>query len=144
LLPEFTSPYRPDPRPLQGVHLGLHAFLAVTELRLRALRAGRFPATALRDLIDTHWRNLFALETILRHEELSNGGRHYYGTISHRLEEQDVEIRERLTRAANGPCATSLRADFWAERIGHRMANIGIEFGSQSPMSLWAQFSQPR
>jgi HEXXH motif-containing protein len=38
--PLFTSPVRPDPRPLHGVLLAVHAFLPVAELYGRMIEAG--------------------------------------------------------------------------------------------------------
>lgn len=65
----FISPYRSDPRPLRGLQVGLHAFLAVNELRLRALE--RLAAEDLLWLlIKTHRLNLFAFRTLHEHEEL--------------------------------------------------------------------------
>jgi HEXXH motif-containing protein len=132
----YTSPYRPDPRPLQGLHLGLHAFAAVTEFRLRALELGNKTPFTLRDLVDTHLRNLYALESILAHEELSSQGLRYYNDIAGRLSEQDGRIAAYLAEAGQVIGAESLRRAFIGERGGHQTLNAAIEFGAQNPINL--------
>jgi HEXXH motif-containing protein len=135
---EYTSPYRPDPRPLQGVHLGLHAFVAVIEFRLRALDLDHAPFS-LRDLVDTHWRNLYACATILAHEELSAKGRRYYCDIARRLIEQDGQIRNCCAQVGQDVGADALRQAFVLEHGGHRTRNAAIAFGTQEPLDLLAQ-----
>jgi HEXXH motif-containing protein len=136
---DYTSPYRPDPRPLQGLHLGLHAFVAVIEFRLRALDLNHYAPFSLQDLVDTHWRNLYACETILTHEELSADGRRYYGDIAQRLIEQDARIRNCCSRAEQGVGADALRRAFAMEHDGHRTRNAAIAFGTQGPLELLAR-----
>ena len=94
----FASPYRPDLRPLAGVHLGLHAFVAVTEFRLRVLERPELGRVGAATLLDTHYRNVFALRTVARHETLSAAGRRYYGEIAAVLARQ-----HRLVQATAGP-----------------------------------------
>src|SRR6266513_2334387 len=75
---KFISPYRPDLRPIAGIHLGLHAFVAVTEFGLRAIKEPTLGHVGLNWLYDTHLRNLFAFHTIANHERLSGEGKSYY------------------------------------------------------------------
>lgn len=136
---DYTSPYRSDPRPLQGVHLGLHAFVAVTELRLRTLDLGLQAPFSMRDLVDTHLRNLYACATVLAHEKISAEGRRYYRDIAERLSEQDRRIRNCLAPAGQNVDAEALRSTFITERWAHRTLNAAIEFGAQQPVDLLAR-----
>jgi HEXXH motif-containing protein len=77
----FASPYRPDPRPLRGLHLGLHAFLAVNELRLRAAARGTDAPRRLRDAARSHDLNLDAHRTLARHERFSPAGERYWDEV---------------------------------------------------------------
>lgn len=79
--PSFISPYRADPRPLSGLHLGLHAFLAVNELRLRARRWTGCDDHAIGKLLETHRRNVFAFRTLMAHERFSVEGEVFYAKI---------------------------------------------------------------
>jgi HEXXH motif-containing protein len=85
----FASPYRADPRPLSGLHLGLHAFVAVNELRRRRLDAGVGPdaRALLKRLIASHCGNLLAYRTTLHHSGTSSAGRHYFKAIRDLLDE---------------------------------------------------------
>jgi hypothetical protein len=69
----FISPYRTDPRPLAGLFLGVHAFVAVNELRLRAIAKGLWSAARAPQLLHTHRQNLFTFRTISTHDALSSG-----------------------------------------------------------------------
>ena len=62
----YVSPYRPDPRPLRGLYIGLHAFLAVNKLKKRLLEEGGAPENLIPEVIDTHYKNLFVFRTINR------------------------------------------------------------------------------
>ena len=85
---KFISPYRPDLRPIAGIHLGLHAFVAVTEFGLRAIKEPTLGHVGLNWLYDTHLRNLFAFHTIANHERLSGEGKSYYRKVGCVLADQ--------------------------------------------------------
>jgi len=107
----FISPYRPDPRPIAGIHIGLHAFVAVTELGLRMIDQPYLGQVSLNWLYDTHLRNLFAFHTIAKHERLSNDGKSYYRELGRALADQHSRIggilrpaqREQILSSLNWP-----------------------------------------
>ena len=88
----FVSPYRSDLRPLAGIHLGLHAFVSVTEFRLHVMDRPDLGRTSVAWLLDTHFRNVFALRTVAQYEELSAAGRSYYGELGAILARQHGRI----------------------------------------------------
>jgi len=88
----YVSPYRTDPRPLRGLLLGVHAFLAVNELRLRALRSGRVGAVDRRTLLKTHRMNLFTFATLARHEAVAPEGAPLFAALGAALAGQHDEI----------------------------------------------------
>ena len=67
----LPSPYRPDPRPLHGLVLGLHAFQAVEAFLCEVLRDPKTPYSGDAGLrarwVDLREKNRQALETILIH-----------------------------------------------------------------------------
>ncbi len=76
--PLFASPVRPDPRPLHGVILAVHAFQPVARLYRAMVEAGH-PRAA-----DVHWRRRFAAivagnydgtRTVLAHAAPTEAGR---------------------------------------------------------------------
>jgi HEXXH motif-containing protein len=75
--PLFASPVRPDPRPLHGVLLAVHAFLPVARLYERLIEAGHpFAADRgfLRRYRDIVEKNTEAAETLLAHGRFTNAG----------------------------------------------------------------------
>jgi HEXXH motif-containing protein len=75
--PLFASPVRPDPRPLHGVLLAVHAFLPVARLYERMIEAGHpFAADRgfLRRYRDIVEKNTEAAETLLAHGRFTNAG----------------------------------------------------------------------
>jgi hypothetical protein len=93
----FASAYRRDPRPLRGLLLGLHAFLGVNELRLRALRAGQSDAVDRRVLLKSHRANLFAFRTLARHDHIAPEGQALFAAFGAALAEQDEAIESAVT-----------------------------------------------
>lgn len=94
----YVSPYRSDPRPMRGLHIGLHAFLTVVEFRLRAFRRGLLDEQQIYDLVKLHRMNQFTYRTIIEHERLSAGGKEFYAAVSQELYEQHKVI-ESITTA---------------------------------------------
>jgi hypothetical protein len=89
----FASPYRPDPRPLRGLVLGLHAFLAVNRLRLLAAeRGGRVPNA--RTLLKSHRANLFVFRTLVEDDQVLPGGAALAASMANELVAQDRAIEE--------------------------------------------------
>jgi HEXXH motif-containing protein len=76
--PLFKSPVRPDPRPLWGILLAVHAFLPVAEL-LRRMREAGHPASKtpdfLRRLEDVDGKNREGMEMLRKHAEWTPFGR---------------------------------------------------------------------
>lgn len=70
----YISPYRPDPRPLRGLIVGLHAFLAVNELRRRMIEHQQGLHAMRMKMAELHYENLFTFRTILEHEEFGEVG----------------------------------------------------------------------
>jgi hypothetical protein len=88
----YVSPYRTDPRPLRGLLLGVHAFLAVNELRLRALRSGRAGAVDRRTLLKTHRMNLFTFATLAHHDVIAPEGAPLFAALGAAVAGQHDEI----------------------------------------------------
>jgi HEXXH motif-containing protein len=77
----FVSPYRDDPRPLRGLHLGLHALIAVNEFRLRALEVIPFSSARMAEMAVIHRKNLFAAMSVLQNESPTPAGESYFSEI---------------------------------------------------------------
>jgi HEXXH motif-containing protein len=88
----YVSPYRPDPRPLRGVLLGLHAFLTVNELRKKMIERKQGSGTTVQEMVQTHYMNLFAFRTVLEHEELGPNGKELFSQIACTLSSHHVFI----------------------------------------------------
>lgn len=124
----FISPYRPDLRPIAGIHVGLHAFVAVTEFGLRTINQPALGQVSMSWLYDTHLRNLFAFHTVARHERLSSQGKSYYRKLGCVLADQDRRIksimrpahRERTLNALTWPIRPA------AERASAANASIDV------------------
>jgi len=93
----FASPYRPDPRPLRGVHMGLHAFLAVNRLRLLAANREKPSIEQCYQMLKTHHMNLFAFRTLLEHEDISPCGRRPFAEYAQELTLQHEAIESLAT-----------------------------------------------
>jgi HEXXH motif-containing protein len=106
----FVSPYRPDPRPLRGIHLGLHAFLAVNELRLRAAERGMGTNGSLRDAARAHRMNVFAYRTLSQYENFTPQGERYWDEIGATVAAQERALDRLSDRVA------VRAADTWLER----------------------------
>ena len=104
----FISPYRSDLRPVAGIHLGLHAFFAVTEFGLRTLNKPSLGQVSLRWLYETHLRNLFAFHTIASHEILSSDGKAYYRELGRGLGSQHRRIEALIGPAQQEQILSSL------------------------------------
>lgn len=89
---KFLSPYRQDPRPLSGLHLGLHAFLAVNELRLRRAGCKGENVSWFAELLQTHLHNVFSYRSAIAHEELGSYASAYYAEVSEALWRQQQEL----------------------------------------------------
>jgi len=76
--PQYHSPIRPDPRPLWGILLAVHAFLPVAEL-YRRMRDGGHPLAALpefdRRLSEIDSKNHEGMEMLRAHGLLTPAGR---------------------------------------------------------------------
>jgi HEXXH motif-containing protein len=128
----FISPYRPDPRPLRGIHLGLHAFLAVNELRLRAARAahcGR-AGKALRDAARTHRLNQFAYETLTRFERFTAEGRAYWDEVGAAVAAQGEALREA------GDASAQSAADDWLSQHLERVRAVAPDLPNDDPVLI--------
>ena len=82
--PLFPSPLRPDPRPLWGVLMGVHAFLPVAEF-LRKMRAASHPVALTPDfdkrLSDIDLKNDRAMETLKAHGRWTSAGRGLFDSL---------------------------------------------------------------
>lgn len=89
----FASPYRDDPRPVRGVLMGLHAFVAVNRLRLRGLATGVVRLEHLSEsLANEHAKNLCAFGSIARHLHARDAGRRLLAAIAGELAQQHGQI----------------------------------------------------
>jgi HEXXH motif-containing protein len=130
----FVSPYRTDLRPLAGIHLGLHAFLAVTRLRLRAHAAGRVDAAFVRGTLRLHRMNVFSYRTIVGHEQFSPEGLQVLDKMAEALWEQHQAI-ETMTPP---PMVASVETELAAHRArvltnGTTPENGDVDFSAMRP-----------
>ena len=94
----FVSPYREDPRPLRGLHLGLHALIAVNEFRLRSLKVIPLTTARIGDMAVVHQKNLFAAMSVLQNETPTLAGECYLSEMVKVLTGHDEAIRELATK----------------------------------------------
>ncbi|MFN8643475.1 MAG: HEXXH motif-containing putative peptide modification protein [Candidatus Binatia bacterium] len=76
--PRYKSPVRPDPRPLWGILLAVHAFLPVAELYRRMRDGGHAVAASAefeRRLYDIDLKNHEGMEMLRAHAQLTPSGR---------------------------------------------------------------------
>jgi hypothetical protein len=97
--PHYQSPIRPDPRPLWGILLAVHAFLPVAEL-YRRMRDGGHPLAALpefeRRLSEIDLKNHEGMEMLRAHGEFTPAGRALIDDL------EMLERRHMGERAARG------------------------------------------
>lgn len=106
---KFVSPFRLDLRPMRGLHLGLHAFLAVNELRLRALGRVTEDVFSVYDLLKTHRQNVFCYQTATHFESLSEDGRRYYDRVGDLLCSQGKIIESLVSPEVDAAVAADLK-----------------------------------
>jgi HEXXH motif-containing protein len=82
--PLYASPLRPDPRPLWGILMGVHAFLPVAEI-LRKMRAAKHPAASgpafEKRFSDIDSKNDRAMETLKAHGRWTPVGEKLLGAL---------------------------------------------------------------
>ncbi len=96
----YISPFRSDPRPLRGLLLGLHAFVAVNELRLRLLEAELVTRSdrGLRYFAKSHGKNLFAYRTLMEFDVAGARGRVLMAEIGEQLAGQHRRLVDTLPK----------------------------------------------
>jgi HEXXH motif-containing protein len=127
----FISPYRPDPRPLRGVIIGLHAFLAVNDLRRRLIEDGRRTDELIRQTVDLHHRNLFAFRTIIEYEKFSEIGRRLIKEMG-----AAIATHHAMIRSLEGECQPNEAFSSHLEIVGDEARRIGVDLQNDSPMFL--------
>jgi hypothetical protein len=103
LRPVYISPYRPDPRPLRGLIIGLHAFLAVNEVRKRIVELKQSPL-AINLMAELHFDNLFAFRTILEHEGFSEVCKGLFKQMAYTIAEHHLLVRSSTTAKIQRAC----------------------------------------
>jgi HEXXH motif-containing protein len=97
--PLYKSPVRPDPRPLWGILLAVHAFLPVGEL-YRRMRDGGHPwgqrADFLERMSDIDLKNHEGMEMLRTHAQFTTAGRALFSEL------ESLEHRHLADRAARG------------------------------------------
>ena len=97
--PLFKSPVRPDPRPLWGIALAVHAFLPVAEL-YRRMRDGGHPLAALpefeRRMAEIDLKNHEGMEMLRAHAGFTPAGRALFDDL------EGLERRHLADRTARG------------------------------------------
>jgi HEXXH motif-containing protein len=97
--PLYKSPVRPDPRPLWGIILAVHAFLPVAEIYRRMRDAQHLWATHPdfeRRLTDLDLKNHEGMEMLRTHAQFTPAGRALFDEL------QALERRHLADRAARG------------------------------------------
>jgi len=97
--PRYKSPVRPDPRPLWGILLAVHAFLPVAEL-YRRMRDGGHPWAARPEfdqrLSEIDLKNHEGMEMLRGHAQLTSAGRAMFDDL------EALERRHMAERTARG------------------------------------------
>jgi HEXXH motif-containing protein len=97
--PLYPSPVRPDPRPLWGILLAVHAFLPVAEL-YRRMRDGKHPLASQSGfdarLSDIDLKNHEGMEMLRAHARFTAAGRALFGDL------EALEARHLAERTARG------------------------------------------
>jgi HEXXH motif-containing protein len=97
--PLYKSPIRPDPRPLWGILLAVHAFLPVADL-YRRMRDASHPWAARPDfeqrMSELDLKNHEGMEMLRAHAELTPAGRAMFDDL------EAMESRHLAERAASG------------------------------------------
>jgi hypothetical protein len=120
----YLSPYRPDPRPLRGNIIGLHAFLTVNDLRKRMIIDGVNNQEMLfNHMVDLHYQNLFAFRTIIEHEKFGRVGRMIFKEMAATIAEHHALI---------GTFATPNSWDIAREKFQKRMDAVRQEASDQN------------
>lgn len=115
----YVSPYRPDPRPLRGVLIGMHAFLTVNELKRRRLVERKETSEQLvREMADIHYKNLFAFRTVLEHEEFGELGRELFKQMGRFLASHHEVVRSRATPGLELPFQEQVASHIAAVQTG--------------------------
>ncbi len=97
--PLYRSPIRPDPRPLWGILLAVHAFLPVAELYRRMRDAGHPWASTPefeRRMSELDLKNHEGMQMLRAHAELTGAGRAMFDEL------EGLERRHLADRAARG------------------------------------------
>jgi hypothetical protein len=125
-----ASPYRSDPRPIRGLHLGIHAFLAVNRLRLRQHARAESPDEHYRYLLNAHRINLFTFRTLLEFEDIRPHGRPMFAEYARELIAQHELIEPMASREMSETFDTHMRAHIQAVagRASEKILNTGPEF----------------
>jgi len=94
--PLYKSPVRPDPRPLWGILLAVHAFLPITELYRRMRNAGHAWATRPdfeQRMSEVDLKNHEGMEMLRAHARFTPAGRGLFDDLE-RLERGHMEDRK--------------------------------------------------
>lgn len=98
LHPLYRSPVRPDPRPLWGILLAAHAFLAVARFQRILLRQGHPEASKpdfSRRLYETDCKNFEAMATLRKHARWTDFGRSLFRRLDNLNQRHVTEWAER-------------------------------------------------
>lgn len=123
----YVSPYRSDPRPLRGVLLGIHAFVAVNELRLRAAAAGVESEKLAERLLNTHLLNLFAFRTLHDHERFEGAHRRLFADLAAALVRHHPAVLELAPPGALTSCHAAIVRHAERLRGVEGIRNLGPE-----------------
>jgi HEXXH motif-containing protein len=129
----FVSPYREDPRPLRGLHLGLHALIAVNEFRLRSLEVIPLTSARIEDMVVVHQKNLFAAMSLLEHESPTPAGERYFSEILKSLSRHHEAILGLGTKRMVANAIRVVR--------DHINKVVGLEPGVQNGDVKWASIN---
>jgi hypothetical protein len=130
----FISPYRDDPRPLSGLYLGLHAFIAVNEFRLRSLAKGMVRTLHMSELLWTHRQNLFAFRTIVSFDRLASEAECFLRDIFNLLKQHSDIIEPIVDAQTTSRVETILARHVKSVRARAPNAeNQNVSFGAFNP-----------
>lgn len=129
LRPRFVSLFRRDPRPLRGLLMGAHAFIAVNALRLREMRLREPKPASVMAALRHHRMNLQAWRTVIQFDDSGPNGLRLLATMGRYLSDQHQALESRATPEMSAEVDRRLSAHLAAVKTREPSAvNTGSEF----------------
>lgn len=105
----YYSSYRPDPRPIEGIFLGVHAFVPTVRVFLRAFESGVIETDVrVAKVFSMHLKNESALDVLAKYLRPTEEGTRYLDEIR-KEHAHNAAMLETLSEAHPQKYATALK-----------------------------------